>query len=313
MQASKALRALDWNEVRFFLALARARTLVKAALALSVDQTTVGRRLASLEEKLGVSLFARTAGGFELTAAGERFARVAERMEEAAIELSAQAADDEARCTGAVRVATTEGLAEHFVVPALCAVQAQHPAVVATVVTGWTPVDLRRGEADLAVRIVRPTDPRLAVRKLAQLSLRLYASREYVARRGVPETLHGHPLIGYEDAVRLRGHVFANLATDGDHVALQTNSGRVLVVAAVSGLGITQLPTYVGDGISDLVPVLRTLEASYSVWLVLPQAKRRVAAVRAVSEAIALAFKRHAGASRGRPRRRFENTGSVDR
>lgn len=303
MAAAKRSHGIDWNEVRFFLALARSRTLAKAALSLGVDQTTVGRRLASLEERLGVALFVRAPAGFELTAAGERFQRAASRMEEAAMELSAQTGGDEARCTGAVRVATSEGLAEHFVVPALRAVQLRHPGLVATVITGWTRVDLRRGEADLAVRLVRPTDPRLACRKLAELSLRLYVSRDYVARRGVPQTLEGHPLIGYEDAMRVGGHVFTSFSPQGGHVALQTNSGRVLVAAALAGLGITQLPCYVGGALPDLVPVLSDLDKPYRVWLVLPQAKRRIGAVRAVSEAIADVFKRAGASRRTEPRR----------
>ncbi len=304
--------SLDWNDVRFFLAVARERTLARAALVLKVDQTTVGRRIASLEEKLGIALFSRSASGFALTAAGQRVVQSAERMEEAALELPAHAADEEAPCTGTVRIATTEGLAERFVIPAIREVREKHPGISAVVVTAWARVDLRRGEADLAVRLVKPTDTRLAFRRLADFSLRLYASRDYIARRGIPDSLEGHPLIGYEDAVRCAGHAFTNFPTGGAGAAVQVNSGRVLLAAAVAGIGIAQLSCYVGDATPELLPVLPNLDKAYSVWMVLPQAKRRIAAVRVLSEAIANTFKRHvetpSSASRPIPLSRTRST-----
>lgn len=293
MAVPNRVPVLDWNDVRFFLAVARERSFARAAVTLGVDQTTVGRRIASLEEKLSVSLFTRGSRGLELTIAGERVVASAERMEESALELSAQAVDPEAICRGVVRIATTEGLAERFVIPALRNVQLQHPNIEAILVTGWTCADLRRGEADVAVRLIRPTDPRLAFRKLAEFSFCLYASREYIAGHGLPDSLEGHQILGYEEAVRATGHAFANVATDGGRLAFQTNCGRILVAAAVAGLGIAQLPSYVGDGVPGLVPVLQKLETPQKVWLVLPQAKRRVAAVRVVIEAIRASFERN--------------------
>jgi DNA-binding transcriptional LysR family regulator len=161
------------------------------------------------------------------------------------------------------------------------------------VTTGFARVDLRKGEADLAVRLGRPTDPRLACRRLGDFALRLYASRDYVATHGMPATLDGRPLLAYEEAVRTGGrHPFANLPMERGELALLSNSHHVLVAGASSGLGIVQLPSFVGDEHPDLVRVLADAEEPYSVWLVVPQANRRIAAVRAVSEAIAEAFRR---------------------
>jgi DNA-binding transcriptional LysR family regulator len=282
---------LDWNDVRFFLALARARTLAKAATALGVDQTTVGRRIAALEGRLGIAVLERTPHGLDVTLAGKRILDAAERMNEAAVDLSAQLATDQAPCSGTVTVATSESLAEHFIIPAVDVVRSEHPHMTVILRTGWARVDLRRGEADLAVRLVRPRDPRLACRKLAEFSLRLYASSGYIARHGVPRSLQGRALIGYEDALRMGGSVFTSLRVDGGSVALQSNSGRVLLAAAIAGLGIAQLPSYVGEAAPDLTPVLPEHDKAYAVWLVLPDAKRRVASVRAVSDAIAGAFR----------------------
>jgi DNA-binding transcriptional LysR family regulator len=142
---------------------------------------------------------------------------------------------------------------------------------------------------------VRPTDPRLACRKLADFSLRLYASNDYVAERGAPTALDGHALLAYEDAIRVgTRHPFANLPMDGGELALLSNSHHVLLAGASSGLGIVQLPSYVGDAHPDLVRVLPEAEERYSVWLVVPQVSRRIGAVRAVSEAIADTFRERA-------------------
>jgi DNA-binding transcriptional LysR family regulator len=269
---------LDWNDVRFFLAVARGKTLARAAVALAVDQTTVGRRLASLESRLGIALFTRSPSGFTVTQAGRGVLDAAERMEEAARDLRAGANVDKPTT---VRVATTESLAESFIVPALRGLREKRIRV-----------DLRKDEADLAVRLVRPSDPRLACRKLGNFALRLYASREYVAENGKPTTLAGHSLLAYEEAVRIEGrHPFADLAYEDAVLTLLSNDHHVLLRGATAGLGIVQLPSYVGDKHPDLVRVIPDAEIPYGVWLVVPQANRRLAAIRAVTDAIASAFK----------------------
>lgn len=293
VSVASVAQQLDWNDVRFFLAVARERTLARAAAALGVDQTTVGCRIASLETRLQVALFTRSASGFQVTAAGTRVLEAASRMEEAALELTSEAADEDEVSGGTVRVATTDSLAETFLVPAVGELRLRHPKVDVIISTGFARVDLRKGDADLAVRFVRPTDPRLACRKLADFSLRLYASREYVALRGMPASLEGHALIAYEDAVRSgTRHPFAKLPMNGGELALLSNSFRVLLGAGLSGLGIVQLPSYVGDELPELVRVFADREEPYAVWLVVTQANRRVALIRAVSDAIAAVFMR---------------------
>ena len=308
MSGLRALdRQLDWNDVRFFLAVARRRTLARAAIALGVDQTTVGRRIASLEARLGVSLFTRSAGVFQPSRSGRGVLEAAERMEEAARELHSRVAREE---IATVRVATTESMAGVFIVPAVESLRKSHPHIQVTVTTGWAQVDLRKGEADLAVRLVRPTDPRLACRKLADFRLRLYASRGYLSGRAAPTSLAGEALIAYEEALPLgRRHPFARLSMEGGTLVLLSNSQQVLVAAAAAGLGIVQLPAFVADAHPDLVRVFPEVEEPYSVWLVLPQANRRIASVRAVSEAIAAEFRRRreprdAGRLRRTPRDR---------
>jgi DNA-binding transcriptional LysR family regulator len=294
---------LDWNDLRFFLAVARGKTLARAAAALGVDQTTAGRRIAALETRMRVELFTRSASGLALSAAGARVLEAAERMDEAAQEIAARAPGDDAPATGTVRVATTDSLAAAFVVPAMRALREKNPAISVVISTGFALADLRKGDADLAVRLVRPTDPRLAARKLADFALRLYASRDYIAKHGTPRSFDGHALIAYEDATRTGARYPFG---DRRDVAVMSNNHFVLLAAASAGLGIVQLPSYVGDAHPELVHVFAERDDPYTVWLVVPQAKRRVAAVRAVSEAIAGAFRApgRAGRSPSRARRR---------
>lgn len=305
---------LDWNDVRFFLAVARTGTLAKAALALGVDQTTVGRRIASLEERLRVALFTRGPRGFTVTGAGARVLAAAERMREAALDLWSEASEDDGAASGVVRIATTESLARAFVIPPVRALHERQPRIQIVLVAGWSRVDLRGGEADVAVRLVRPNDPRLACKKLGDFALRFYAARKYVERAGVPRRLADHPLVVYDESVRGGAPpVFADVTVDARQLAFRTNSGDALVEAARAGIGIAELPSYVGDGDAQLVRVLPEHEHRYSVWLVVPQARRRVAVVRAVCDAIAAAFSPRASAPPTRARARGDRSPRTSR
>ncbi len=297
MPAGAKTQPLDWDDVRFFVAVSREGTLARAAKALGVDQTTVGRRIASLETKLSVALFTRAAAGFVLTAAGARVAEAAGRMADAAADLSRDTAEEDTSCSGIVRVATTENLAERFVVPAIRELHDVHPRLSVTVLTSWTLADLRRGEAEIAVRLVKPSDPRLVCRRVGRFSLKLYASHEYVARFGDPTSLDGHSLIAFEETVRTGSrNPFVDLPMLGGRLAFLTNSGRLLLSSALAGIGIVELPSYVGDGVPGLARVLAAHEAPYAVWLVVPQANRRIATVRATCDAITESFRRRARA-----------------
>ena len=291
MSIGSAAYALDWNDVRFFLAVAREGSLARAASALGVDQTTVGRRIGALESKLKVAVFTRATSGLQLTVAGQRVMEAASRMGDAAVDVSRHAADETASSGATVRIATTENLAEVFVVPAIRALREQEPRIRVVVMSSWTLADLRKGEADVAIRLVKPSDPRLVSRRVAQLSLQLYASREYVGRYGPPTSLDGHSLIAFEETIRSGSRsAFVDLPMLGGELAFLTNSGRLLLVAALAGLGIVELPSYIGDAVPGLVRVLAPHASPYAVWLVVPQSSRRIAAVRAVSEAITESF-----------------------
>src|SRR5437879_5082608 len=158
----------DWDGLRIFLALSRTRTLAAAARKLGIDETTVARRLARLETKMGASLLERAPGGLALTAAGEAVRAAAEEMESAALTAERRALGADRQLSGRVRVTAPEILGRYFVLPALQAVHERHPGIAIELISTIARLDVTRREADVAIRTRRPTEPALAARTLAR-------------------------------------------------------------------------------------------------------------------------------------------------
>src|SRR5262252_10587751 len=259
-----------WDDVRFFLAVARAGSLSGAARALSVGHVTVGRRITLLEKRLGVTLLNRTPDGFATTSAGEAILRQCMAMENAALDLERTAAGRDSLVAGSVRVTTTEALAYQVVAPAIATLRQAHPGLQVDLVVGVRSLDVARRDADLAVRFARPSAPDLIGRKLGEVGFTLYASKRYLARAGIPKRgqgLAGHDLITFTGAPVQR-------------------------TAAANDVGIAELACFLGDCFPDVIRVWPHEEpACRTAWLILHQDMRRSARVRAVSAAITEAFR----------------------
>src|SRR5215467_3349608 len=134
----------QWDDVRFFLAVARAGSLSGAARVLGVDHVTVGRRIAALEQQLGAKLLLRTPEGLAASAAGQAILRQGEAMEVAARDLERLVAGHDAQCTGSIRLTTTEVLALHVIVPYLATLHERYPHLSVELVTGLRSLDLTR-------------------------------------------------------------------------------------------------------------------------------------------------------------------------
>lgn len=168
----------DWNDLKYFLAAARAGSMGKAAARLDTSPSTVSRRLAALEHALGVSLFARTPEGLDPTPAGRELVITAEEAERAALRLQAQSVGLQGEPAGVVRVALTPDLEQSLVAPLLPGLFARWPRLRLECVGGMAVADLTRREADLAVRTVRPTTGEsLVIRRLGPATLSIFASR----------------------------------------------------------------------------------------------------------------------------------------
>jgi len=174
----------DWNDARYFLAISRLGSLSAAARHLRVQQSTVGRRLAALEAALAARLFERTPDGYVPTGAGEALVQRAERIEAEALAAERELAGREGRVAGSVRVTAPQAFGFGFVVPLLAKLHAEQPDVLVELVADNSALNLSRREADLALRIGRPLQPHLVMRKLSDIADGLYASRAYLERHG---------------------------------------------------------------------------------------------------------------------------------
>jgi DNA-binding transcriptional LysR family regulator len=282
---------VDWTDLRFLLALARHGTLAAAGRTLKVDNTTVGRRLAALERDLGARLFTRTPDGLVLTTAGEAMRATAEDIEQAVLRGEQQVLGADRSLTGVVRVAATEMLGEHVVLPALRALHARHPQIRIDLSVGTSRVDVARREADVAVRYVRPEGGELVARRAGSVAFGAYAARSYLATRGHPQRgagLAGHDVIAYDTGIRhWRAGDLAGESLADARVVLRTNSTRMLLQAVREGLGIAALPCILarGDRTLERVPAGAPAEID-GIWLVVHRDVQRTARVRVVIDAI---------------------------
>lgn len=285
---------MDWDNARVFLALHRAGTLRGAAEQLEIDQATVGRRLAAMEKSLGARLFLRTPAGYVPTPAGEMAATAATQMEQGAEQLLRQMQGIDERLCGVVRLAASDTMAQHFLMPALQQVRRQHPNIRVVLTTSTLISNLTRREADLAVRTLRPDSPDLITRHLGKLHSGLYASQAYLDARGMPEpgkAFKEHDVVIYQRAVAPRqAEAICGESHANANVAVEVNSGLLLMDCVVAGMGVGELPIHMAESRPELKRIWPQRHSPYDVWLVLHSDLSRSARVRAVADAIVTAF-----------------------
>jgi DNA-binding transcriptional LysR family regulator len=296
------MHSLDWNDLRYFLALCRAGTLVGAARALSVRHSTVGRRIEALEAALGVSLFTRTSDGFALTGAGREIVALAEDAERAVAAVERRVGGADARLEGIVRVTTSEAFSG-FLVRRLSELRAEHPALMVEVLSGNAPLDLMRREADIAVRFVETTDAELVCKRLCDVGWSLYASESYLARRSAPAAptdLAGHDLVAFDETMaRNPGATWLEEHGAGARIVIRCNSLVSAQNAAVAGMGIAVLPCFMAEAAPDLRRLTPEIVATRPIWLVFHPDVGRIGRVRTVIDFIAASVGREAASFRG--------------
>lgn len=290
---------MNWDDARFFLAVARCGTLRKAANQLQVDQATVGRRLTALENSLGSKLFIRTPKSFSLSPLGESMLADMMKMENAVQAIARKAAGGDESLCGNVRIATTDTLAEAFVIPALQDLRQRYPAITVTLLTALNITDIAYHSADLAIRGARPDNDELIIKRLATIEMGLYASPHYLAQRGMPvkgEQLRGHDLLMFpRELVPRHWNNFCGETLYEPNAVLQCNSQLLLRSATRSGLGIGLLLSCLADHDPELVRLLPESKDWVDIWLVLHPDLQRAARVRAVVQALETSFSAHYG------------------
>ncbi len=287
----------DWNDFRYFLAVAKAGTFAGAARELGVEHTTVARRLTALEGALGTRLFLRGPDGLTLTATGRDVVPLAEEIAARAQAIERRVSGEDSRVEGTVRISVSEAMSGYFVKrsPAL---RDRHPGLMVEVLTGNHASDLLRGEADLAVRARPVTEPDLVARKLVCAGWSMYASADYVARRGTPpapETLGGHDVITFDDSMaQTPGGVWFGAHARGCNAAMRGNSVVAVLNAAICGMGVAVLPCFLGEPEPQLRRLTPRILGVRDIHLVVHPDLARVARVRAVMDFIVELFERDA-------------------
>ncbi|WP_199741860.1 LysR family transcriptional regulator [Corallococcus sp. CA047B] len=272
---------LDWEDLRVFVALARAGSLSATARELKVSHATVGRRIAALEQTLGRTLFDRRADGYLLTADGAAVLELAADMEERAYGILRRSGQ-QAGLTGTVRLTATETLAERFLIPRLAALHRRHPGIHLEVVSDSRALSLAKREADVAVRLARPQVGELVARRLASLAYGVYAAPDgdTSAWVGLDDSLAHIP-----EAKWLAQHAA------GERLVLRTNTLMGQLAAVRAGFGKALLPHWFAGEEGGLIALPPPAPPPVrEAWLVVHPDLKDVPRVRAVIDAVVGAF-----------------------
>ena len=281
---------LRWDDVRLFLALCRARTVGEAGRVLGVDSSTVSRRLTALEEALAATLFDRSHEGITATKAAEDLRPVAEEMEEVMLRFAHAADGLEREVSGVVRIACPPDVADVVVAPLLRKLLAAHPALRVEIAPGEALTDLTRREADVALRIVRPTQGDLVVTKLTTVRWIVVAAPQLAKELGTLRAWSDAPWVGWGERLSQIGPA-RWLATHAKTVDPVVRSDSLMVQIAVvnAGVGVTLVPEpsakHYGLVPVKLAPGLRADADEWptnELFLVTHRALRNVPRVRAV-------------------------------
>ncbi|MBZ9682336.1 MULTISPECIES: LysR family transcriptional regulator [unclassified Mesorhizobium] len=266
---------IDWDDVRYFLAAARGGSVRAAAERLGVYHSTVLRRIAQLEERLGTRMFEKLPSGYRLTAAGEEVLELANQMEASSHQLETRVFGRDQSARGLLRVTVPPFLATHLLMPDLADFARMHPDIEMEILTTGEVANLTNREADVAIRIIadRKTLPlNLHGLKGPEVFSGVYMSRDRLPalRAGTPDPLrwiaidnHGIPDWAREGEVHITGAPF------------RTPDAETQIIAAQQGIGMTKLPCFVGDADPLLVRVPGTNPPMHGTLWILTQGEAR--------------------------------------
>lgn len=264
----------DWDDLRYFLAVARHHSTLAAGRALKVNQSTVQRRLVELERCIGRPLAKRHPTGYRLTELGQEMVAYAERVELAVLAFEQRSEASRRDAVGVVRLTCPEPLVYRITQSSLLErFHARYPEVRVEFVMSDRYLDITKGEADVALRSGDTDDNELVGRKIADSFWAVYASRKYVERHGKPnrvEDLELHPLVGFDDTMtHHRAAKWLRQVAPNGKVVARNNSVLGLLYAVKSGIGVAPLPTALGDAEADLVRVLGPIPELARIWRLL--------------------------------------------
>ena len=275
---------LNWDDMRFFLALCRTHSFVAAAGELKVTHTTVSRRISALESALQAQLFQRTEKGCQITSAGEALLPYAEQLESTVINLEEHVAGKDNQLSGCVRIGTPDGIGNCYLAACLSQFRAQHPALEVELIPVPMYYSLSKREIDILITVRRPQKSHLIARKLTRYKLGLFATKEYLKSRQAIHTredLRGHRFIGYiEELLFDQDLNFLDEFYPGVSPNFRTSTVIAQMNAVLAGSGIGVIPFFMAHGEEKLTPVLPDLSIERSYWLQINPDAKAIARVR---------------------------------
>lgn len=290
MLDKKCTGDLDWEDLRYFAALARHRSLSATARALRVNHATVSRRVAHLEALLGRALFERRAEGYVLTADGRAVLEEAKVMDSAALSVLRRL-DASAELSGLVRLTAGRSLAEGFLIDRLDGLHRRHPGIDLELIGDVRLLSLARREADIALRFGHPKGSELAARRVGTIYFGLYVA---ASLRSEPDMIARLPLVGFDrDGDSIAEAEWLEQHFPGRRFAFRANSQIAQAAATRAGFGIALLPRYLADNDRKLAEIDRDAPMlERELWLLIRPDLTKVPRVRAVADYLVEIFRR---------------------
>jgi DNA-binding transcriptional LysR family regulator len=264
---------IDWNRARAFLATAETGSLSAAARSLGLTQPTLSRQVARLEADLDVTLFERVGKKLELTETGESLLEHVRAMGEAALAMTFAASGRAEKVAGRVSISATDTYAAFILPEIIERIRREVPQITVAVISSDNLSDLRRREADIAIRHVRPEEEGLIGRLVCESTAHFYASESWVARQGHPGTVSEiapYEFVGYEDAERFAAFLRSmGAGIDSEDFRLVSKNSVVIWELVRRGHGVGLMSREIAERASGMVELFPELEAArFPVWLV---------------------------------------------
>lgn len=288
----------DWSLLRTFREVVRDGSLSGAARRLNLTQPTVGRQVAALEARLGATLFSRSPRGLIPTAAALDMVEHVENMASASSALMRTVSGESSAEHGVVRLTASEFVTCEILPPILAQFQNAHPSIALELAPSNRTQDLLRRDADIAVRMVRPTQKALIARRIGAVELGLYAHESYIRANGLPRSvdeLRQHRWIGYDrddTSFRSAGAIAQEIHREAFSLRCDSDIAQLAMLRA--GLGIGGCQVHVANRSPDLIRVLeQTLSFELEMWLVMHEDLRSTRRVRLLYDHLGVELKRH--------------------
>jgi DNA-binding transcriptional LysR family regulator len=276
----------DWNDIIYFLEVARKRNLVRAAEKLKVDHTTVSRRIRELERSLNCRLFKRSKAGFSLTETGLHLLQYAEGMESHANSIIETIGIEQPDAGGAVRIASMEGIGSMYLTRCMGDLNKLYPSIHVELITDTRLLDLSRREADVFVTFFRPTGKRLFIKKLGEFKLSIYSSSSYYKGGKPPATikeLEEQDFVDFiDDHVYIKENRWLSDIVRPKHIIFRSTSLVAQYLSVSNGLGIGMLPSFVAANNKDLRLVMPELFTMRDIWISVHEDLLHVARIKRV-------------------------------